>query len=87
MSRTMPDARVSIVIAAATLVFAGCGEIPQDAAKPFAGKEETRSYAGKALDGRSETMNEYLITKDAEAEPVRAVVAVETGNTPAVAGK
>ena len=84
MSRTMPDARVSIVIAAATLVFAGCGEIPQDAAKPFAGKEETRSYAGKSLDARSETMNEYLITQDAKAEPARAVRAAEGSSPTAV---
>lgn len=86
MPRIMPHARVSIAIAAATLVLAACGEIPQDAAKPFAGKEETRSYAGKALDVRTDTMNEYLITKDAKTEPVRAVAAAE-GNVPAATGK
>ena len=81
MPRTILDARVPLAIAAATLVFAGCGEIPQDAAKPFAGREETRSYAGKALDGRTETMNEYLITKDAKTQPLRSVVAAD-GNIP-----
>ncbi|HET7731178.1 MAG TPA: hypothetical protein VFK48_14205 [Usitatibacter sp.] len=80
-------------IGIATLALAGCDEIPQDAAKPFAGKEETQSYAGgkfngdkalyeKTLAGRADTMNEYLITEDAKTEPVRAVAAAE-GSSPA----
>lgn len=38
-------------ILAAGLVLAACEEIPQDAPKPFAGKDETRSYAGAPFDG------------------------------------
>ena len=56
-------------IAAAALV--GCHEIPQDAAKPFAGPAETKGYSAdrfkgdraayeKALAERAETQNEYL---------------------------
>ena len=28
-----------------------CGEIPQDAAKPYAGKEDTKAYAGDVFKG------------------------------------
>jgi hypothetical protein len=31
--------------------LAACGEIPQDAAKPYAGKEDTKAYAGDAFKG------------------------------------
>jgi hypothetical protein len=33
------------------LGLAACGEIPQDAAKPYAGKEDTKAYAGDAFKG------------------------------------
>ena len=82
---------------AATLLLAGCDEIPQDAVKPFAGKEETQPYAGgkfkgdkalyeKTLAERAATMNEYLITGDAKTEPARAVTAAEGGG-PAAGAK
>jgi hypothetical protein len=56
---------------AAAVLLAACSEIPQDARKPFAGEEETKSYAGgkfegdkalyeKALAKRADTQNEYL---------------------------
>ena len=61
----------TIVVVASALALAACGEIPQDAAKPFAGKEETRSYAG-ALSDRAKTQNEYLITGDAKQESTLA---------------
>ena len=34
---------VAVTIAAG---LAACGEIPQDAPKPYAGKEDTKAYAG-----------------------------------------
>lgn len=59
------------VLLAFGLVLAACGEIAQEAPKPFAGKDETRSYAGAPFDGdkalyestlakRAQTQNEYL---------------------------
>ena len=91
-SRTEPRPLVMggglAAIAVATLFLAGCGEIPQDAVKPFAGKEATQSYAGgkfhgdkalyeKALAERADTMNEYLVMEGAGTEPVRAVASAE----------
>ena len=61
-------------IAFATLMFlAACGEIPQDAAKPYAGKEDTKPYAGdvfkgdkakyeKALADRAQWQNDHRAT-------------------------
>ena len=31
--------------------LAACGEIPQDAPKPYAGKEDTKAYAGDMFKG------------------------------------
>ena len=48
------DRRIAVHMAAVVatgLVFAACSEIPQDAPKPFAGKDETRSYAGAPFNG------------------------------------
>ena len=56
--------------------LAACHEIPQDAAKPYAGKEDTKAYAGdrfngdkakfeKALADRAQNENEYIRTGDA----------------------
>jgi hypothetical protein len=61
----------------AGLGLGACHEIPQDAPKPYAGKEDTKAYAGdkfkgdkaayeKALAERSRTQNEYLRTGDAK---------------------
>ena len=33
------------------LAAAACGEIPQDAPKPYAGKEDTKAYAGDLFKG------------------------------------
>jgi hypothetical protein len=68
----MKTAMLSIVAAA---LLAACNEIPQDAAKPYAGKEDTKPYAGdrfkgdkakyeQALAERSNFQNEYLRTGD-----------------------
>jgi hypothetical protein len=64
-------------IAIAGLLLAACKEIPQDAAKPYAGKEDTKAYAGdmfkgdkakyeKTLADRANYQNEYLRTGDAK---------------------
>jgi predicted small lipoprotein YifL len=68
--------KAMIAIAALT-VLAACHEIPQDAAKPYAGKEDTKPYAGDRFKGdkakfeqtlaeRSNYQNEYLRTGDAK---------------------
>jgi len=66
-------------LAAAALALAACHEIPQDAPKPYAGKEDTKAYAGdlfkgdkdkyeKALSTRAQYQNEYLRTGDAKVK-------------------
>ena len=67
----------ALLSAVAVAALAGCHEIPQDAAKPYAGKEDTKAYAGdmfkgdkdkyeKTLAKRAETQNEYIRTGDAK---------------------
>ncbi|HEX7559201.1 MAG TPA: hypothetical protein VF386_08375 [Usitatibacter sp.] len=67
--------RRALAVAAAALALAACHEIPQDAAKPYAGKEDTKAYAGdlfkgdkdkyeKALAARAQSQNEYIRTGD-----------------------
>ena len=41
----------ALLVAAGALALAACGEIPQDAAKPYAGKEDTKAYAGDFFKG------------------------------------
>ena len=41
------------------MLLAACGEIPQDAPKPFVAENEKTS-SGKALAERTDTQNEYL---------------------------
>ena len=64
---------------AAGFVLAACGEIPQDAPKPYAGKEDTKAYAGDMFKGdkskyeqhmaqRANYQNEYLRTGDAKSK-------------------
>lgn len=63
----------ALAVIAAAALCAACHEIPQDAAKPYAGKEDTKAYAGdrfkgdkaayeQALAQRAQTQNEYLRT-------------------------
>ena len=65
-----------MMIAFVAMALAACDEIPQDAVKPFAGKEETQGYAGdrfkgdkalyeKALAERAQTQDESRLMKDA----------------------
>jgi hypothetical protein len=69
------DLRIAgtVMIAIVAIAIAACEEIPQDAVKPFAGKEETQSYAGGRFDGdktlyektlaeRAQTQDEYRVT-------------------------
>jgi hypothetical protein len=69
--------RILFAMAAASLL-AACHEIPQDAAKPYAGKEDTKAYASDRFKGdkqkyestlaeRANYQNEYLRTGDAKA--------------------
>lgn len=71
--------RSALAAAAAALALAACHEIPQDAPKPYAGKEDTKAYAGdlfkgdkdkyeKALSTRAQYQNEYLRTGDAKTK-------------------
>ncbi len=64
---------------AAALWLISCGEIPQDAPKPYAGKEDTKAYAGDLFKGdkakyekhlaeRANYQNEYLRTGDAKSK-------------------
>ena len=63
----------ALAVIAAAALCAACHEIPQDAAKPYAGKEDTKAYAGdrfkgdkaayeQALAQRAQTQNEYVRT-------------------------
>ena len=65
--------RAALGVIAAAALCAACHEIPQDAAKPYAGKEDTKAYAGdkfkgdkaayeQALAQRAQTQNEYVRT-------------------------
>ena len=66
-----------VLLLAAGLALAACNEIPQDAPKPYAGKEDTKAYAGdvfkgdkqkyeKTLADRANYQNEYVRTGDAK---------------------
>jgi len=66
----------TLFIAAAALALPACHEIPQDAQKPYAGKEDTKAYAGdmfkgdkmayeKALDQRAQYQNDYAPFREA----------------------
>lgn len=72
----MKSALIAAALAAA--LAAGCHEIPQDAPKPYAGKDDVKPYAGdlfkgdkqkfeQALAQRAVTQNEYVHIGDAKA--------------------
>jgi hypothetical protein len=69
----------TLALIAAALAVVACNEIPQDAAKPYAGKEDTKAYAGDLFKGdkakyeaalakRADYENEYLRTGDAKTK-------------------
>jgi hypothetical protein len=73
----------ALTIAAAALVVAACHEIPQDAAKPYAGKEDTKAYAGdmfkgdkakyeQALAQRAAYQNDYSPFRSAGVDAAKA---------------
>jgi hypothetical protein len=66
--------RTAIGIATLALALAACHEIPQDAPKPYAGKEDVKPYAGDLFKGdkakfeqtlaqRANYQNDYLRTR------------------------
>ena len=70
--------RAAFAIAAVALL-AACNEVPQDAVKPYAGKDDTKAYAGdrfkgdkvayeKNLEERNQYQNDYAATR-AAAKP------------------
>ncbi len=69
--------RTLIAALAAAGLLCACHEIPQDAAKPYAGKEDVKPYAGdlfkgdkqkfeQALADRAQHENEYVRIGDAK---------------------
>jgi hypothetical protein len=67
--------RRALAVTAAAVALAACHEIPQDAPKPYAGKEDAKAHAGdlfkgdkdkyeKALAARAQSQNEYIRTGD-----------------------
>lgn len=59
--RTRND-RCTLAIGAmiAAISLAACGEIAQDAPKPFAGTDETRSYSARPFEGNQELYEKAL---------------------------
>ena len=65
----------TLAILAAALAAAACHEIPQDAVKPYAGKDDTKAYAGDLFKGdkakyeaalakRADYQNEYVRSRE-----------------------
>jgi aminoglycoside phosphotransferase (APT) family kinase protein len=63
--------KATLATLAMAAALAACHEIPQDAPKPYAGKEDTKAYAGDQFKGdkqkyettlaeRAKYQNEYL---------------------------
>ena len=52
-----------IVALAAALGLAACAETPQDAPKPYAGKEDTKAYAGDLFKGDKAKYEQALATR------------------------
>ena len=64
----------ALTLVVAMGLLAGCNEIPQDAVKPYAGKEDTKAYAGDLFKGdkqkyettlakRADYQNDYVRTR------------------------
>lgn len=49
-----------VLLAAAGLVLAACNEIPQDAPKSYAGKEDTKPYASDTFKGDKQKYEQTL---------------------------
>lgn len=70
--------RTVLIATAAAMALAACNEIPQDAPKPYAGKDDIKAYAGDRFKGdkqkyestlaeRANYQNEYI--RSGEAKP------------------
>ncbi len=55
----------AIAAAAAALFLAACNEVPQDAVKPYAGKEDTKAYAGDRFKGDKVAYEKALADRSA----------------------
>ena len=55
----------AIAAAAAALFLAACNEVPQDAVKPYAGKEDTKAYAGDRFKGDKVAYEKALAERSA----------------------
>lgn len=53
----------TLMMAAAALALAACHEIPQDKAKPYAGKEDVKPYAGDLFKGDKEKFENALVAR------------------------
>ena len=65
----------ALIAGGALIALASCGEIPQDAPKPYAGKEDTKAYAGDAFKGDKAKWEATLAERAAsqnDYEPSRA---------------
>ena len=69
----------TLAILAAAMALAACNEIAQEPGKVYAGKEDTKAYAGdlfkgdkdryeKTLAARAQTQNEYIRVADGRAK-------------------
>ena len=78
----------ALAIAAAALAVAACHEIPQDAAKPYAGKEDTKAYAGDMFKGDKAKYEQALAQRAAfqnDYSPFRSAGANAQAPAPAAA--
>ena len=65
----------ALIAGGALIALAACWEIPQDAPKPYAGKEDTKAYAGDAFKGDKAKWEATLAERAAsqnDYEPSRA---------------
>jgi len=66
--------RAVLVIAIVAGTLAACHEIPQDAAKPYAGKEDTKPYAGDRFKGDKAKFEQTLAERaNFQDESYRAI--------------
>ena len=55
----------TIAALGAALFLAACNEVPQDAVKPYAGKEDTKAYAGDRFKGDKVAYEKALADRSA----------------------
>lgn len=65
----------ALAMVACALFAAGCNEVPQDAVKPYAGKEDTKAYAGDRFKGDKVAYEKNLAERNRfqnDYDPTRA---------------